>query len=135
MSIWLDVATVARSECPPVLSSVCLQSIMLEARESPAVDFATKRAGKLKEPSRPWQLIRAEEEAHACLKEEAQRLKQLKKEASRHRRGYRREMIACRCSPAGRNIIYRIKHLVADGRETEDREEWNGEIDKFVRAQ
>lgn len=36
--------------------------------------------------------------------------------------------------PAKRNIRHRIKHLVVEGRETEDREEWKEEIDKFVRS-
>eukprot|EP00959_Pyramimonas_sp_CCMP1952_P434332 9094675-Pyramimonas_sp.AAC.1 len=69
---------------------------MLEACVSPEVDFTAKRAGRPTEPSRPLQLTRAEEEVHACLRGEVERLKKLKNEANRLRRGYRREMITCR---------------------------------------
>eukprot|EP00959_Pyramimonas_sp_CCMP1952_P120858 2527024-Pyramimonas_sp.AAC.1 len=66
----LGGAAFARSGCPSVLSPECLQSAMLEACVSPAVDFSTTRAGRPKEPSRPVQLTRAEEEVKMCPKEE-----------------------------------------------------------------
>eukprot|EP00959_Pyramimonas_sp_CCMP1952_P230687 4822684-Pyramimonas_sp.AAC.1 len=89
--------------------------------------------GGPREPSRPLQLTRAEGEVHMCPREGVQRLRKLRNEAIRLRRGDQREVITCRCPQTQRKVIYTTKHLVVDGRETEGREEWKEEIDKFVR--
>eukprot|EP00959_Pyramimonas_sp_CCMP1952_P145623 3048666-Pyramimonas_sp.AAC.1 len=64
-----------------------------------------------------------------CPKEEVERLRGLKNEANRLRRSYRRDMMMCRCPPTKRKVTYTINHLVVDGRETEDREDWKEELD------
>lgn len=98
---------------------------------APDVDFTTSQCGRPQPPVRPPGLTRLLERIRVLPPGPVR--KKLKSEANIYRRRYRRERVEWECPPTRRKVRHRIKHLVVDGRETGDREEWKDELDKFCR--
>ncbi len=106
--------------------------VILKAFTQEDVDYSTTSAARPRAPSRPPELTRLEERIRSL--QNGPEKKRLRAAANVWRRQYRRDLLEWAVPPTRRKIRHRIKHVVVDGWETEDRYILKEKLEEHVKG-
>ena len=113
-------------DAPPQIAAAQIASTVLGAFTHENVDFSTSVSGRPCAPVRPAQLTLLQERLRTL--EEGPLKNKLRAEANVWLRQYRRDLLEWAVPPVRRKVRHRVKRIVVEGWETEDRQVMKEEL-------